>query len=256
MTQPRTQLIHQLGHVIAAYSPHPERLQLRHTRALRLILIGIFLVAASLAFQFRSPSPALTLMFACISIAGAIALCLGLTTFLKVRRDRHLRISLYEHGLVYDRAKTFVLIVWSDLVTLHTIATPSRNNSYTAYTCRMLCQNGTQLAFTHTSRDLPGLAELCDRIQVELVSRQLPATLERYRDGETISFGPVAVSPIGISHRQELVPWSKIQRVSLQEGAIAVRQAGRDRRWRDANPQSVPNLFVFLSLVEHILASR
>lgn len=72
------------------------------------------------------------------------------------------------------------------------------------------CHDGYTLAFNGISKTtLNGLVKM-------------PAVVEAYQAGQTLSFGPVQVNQQGIAVGARLLPWSQVKSVSLQGKQLAI----------------------------------
>ena len=67
-----------------------------------------------------------------------------------------------------------------------------------------------------------------------------------------IEFGPFEVSQHGLSHRKTLLPWEKVSDVRMHDDTIIVRAQGKRLAWAKAPVSLMPNVFVFLALIEAI----
>jgi hypothetical protein len=85
---------------------------------------------------------------------------------------------------------------------------------------------------------------------------RLPEAFRLFNAGQTITFGPVAVSPAGISDGKQLVPWSEVQDVQIRRGIVTVKKAGKWLAWKTVFVRKIPNYRVFDALVRAILARR
>jgi hypothetical protein len=53
-----------------------------------------------------------------------------------------------------------------------------------------------------------------------------------------------------------LLPWSQIKELRLNRGFVMVRKEGKWLTWSTVRVAEVPNIFVFMALVEHVLQSQ
>jgi hypothetical protein len=103
----------------------------------------------------------------------------------------------------------------------------------------------------------PVTIEQLGRLLDEGVTRaKLPQAIDRFNAGQAVSFGPLTVSPSGISADDRALPWSEIQQVRTWQGYVSVRKSGKWLAWKTARVAQIPNYFVFDALVRAILAQR
>ncbi|XES00300.1 DUF6585 family protein [Streptomyces sp. S1D4-11] len=72
---------------------------------------------------------------------------------------------------------------------------------------------------------------------------------------EVLDFGEFDLSTAGITHRKQLLPWTQVEQVKLGGGAVAVMKTGESAFWARAMAKSVPNLQVFLAMVDKYRSS-
>jgi hypothetical protein len=99
----------------------------------------------------------------------------------------------------------------------------------------------------------PHVEILGQRIREEVTNCLLPQVLMNFSAGQVVTFGPLHVSAEGISNGRELLPWQQIQDIRLERDMLTVKKQDRVRRWPSIQLANVPNIFIFLSLVRHIL---
>lgn len=94
---------------------------------------------------------------------------------------------------------------------------------------------------------------------VEAETRQilLPAALQGYAQGQMLPFGPLVLSRQGVSNGRNLLPWQYIESIKIEVNAdgefVLVKQQGAWRAWAKEMTSTIPNLTVFLALVDRAL---
>jgi hypothetical protein len=78
---------------------------------------------------------------------------------------------------------------------------------------------------------------------------QLPKAMDLFNAGQTVAFGPLAVSPSGIAAGGRSLPWSEIEGVQTRKGVVSVRKSGKLRAWKRAQVSQIPNYLVFDAMV-------
>lgn len=103
----------------------------------------------------------------------------------------------------------------------------------------------------------PVTIEQLGRILEAAVTRvQLPKAIELFSAGQTISFGPLQVSPAGIAAGNQSLTWAEIEAVQTRSGSVIVRKSGKWLMWKSVRVSQIPNYFVFDALVRAILAQQ
>ena len=86
-----------------------------------------------------------------------------------------------------------------------------------------------------------------------MIGRQLHKSIETLNGGGTVRFGRLSVSPEGIGCDGTVLPWSDVEKVEVQQGVISVRKQGKWFNWGKVSVPDVPNVFVFIALVDQIV---
>jgi len=97
---------------------------------------------------------------------------------------------------------------------------------------------------------------LGNTISRELTRCLLPQVINAYNAGSTITFGPFSVSLQGVSNGRELLPWNQIKVLRLNRGFVMVRKEGKWLTWSAVRVADVPNIFVFMALVDYVLKGQ
>ncbi|RAJ45392.1 hypothetical protein K353_00890 [Kitasatospora sp. SolWspMP-SS2h] len=160
------------------------------------------------------------------------------------------RLHLFEHGLIVDQetGPGAVALRW-DEVRLHEEQTQKIINGIPGpirYTC-LLRTPGASVTVTDFYRTPAVWARA---MQHAVLRAQGPGAQEALRSGGVLDFGPFDLSGAGITHQRQLLPWDRLGRVELGGGAVRVVRDDEPSPWARAMAKSVPNLSVFLALVE------
>jgi Family of unknown function (DUF6585) len=87
-----------------------------------------------------------------------------------------------------------------------------------------------------------------------LTAAALPAALDSCRAGETVPFGPVAVSPAGLALPERFLPWAAVRSIWISsEWSVAVKVSG-ELLPVSLPVQDIPSYCVFVALVSTILS--
>ncbi len=119
---------------------------------------------------------------------------------------------------------------------------------YTSYNYIVRRGDGTQFKFGSALKKTKQLGVV---IQQEVTRRQLPKAITVYESGSPVNFGPLCVSLQGISKNGLLVPWNQVEQVNVRRGWVIVPKQGSLLAASRTRCSLVPNLEVFLQLVEH-----
>ena len=245
------QAVRQLGPAIEDYRADLARIRIRQITGSWMSLTGGLLMAAVLLLGGGTDSGMLGVALVVVGLLGMALLLAGLWLVAIAWQERKTRIVVFERGFAYQRPHRVECVRWDALSTVR-MKSWQRWGTRT-YRCQLDLKDGNRMNFTKNTIDFPAIAHLCDRIQVELTSRQFPPALEAFDRGETLRFGPIAVNRIGITKSGKCLPWNGIEKIQLQNGCLVILQSPNSLVWPDATPDTVPNVFVFLTLAQQIL---
>ncbi|GIH20849.1 DUF6585 family protein [Rugosimonospora africana] len=233
---------YQLGPYVALFGPN--RLPKRTAGA---IIFGV-LAVIGVVVLFTSFWPiGVLLLLACAFGAVQFARSFSVT-----RSPR--RIHLYAGGFVYvDPPAAPVVYRWDLIPAVYQSITKHYRNSvytHTTYVYTVHGQGDAKVVLTNFWDRIEALGE---RIEREVTRVHLPMAVAALQRGEPLRFGDLTVAPNGlISEKRGLLPWSDIEKVQVRAGFIHVSRAGKWLSWSNTQVAHIPNLFVFLTLVDSL----
>lgn len=108
--------------------------------------------------------------------------------------------------------------------------------------------SGEMAVFEHALSDWEQLAEV---IGMQTTFCLAPPALEKFRGGETVSFGEVSIGPDGLTVDKEAIPFQAMKEIHLGNGAVMIYTEGNKASDCKAIYLGVmPNYLVFLKLLE------
>ena len=243
--------VRQLGPAIEDYRADFLRVRTRQVTGSWISLTGAGLMVVALMLGGATSSRIVWIALGSSLLLGIALLLAGLWLVAYSWRARLTRFVVFERGFAFQRPHQVECVRWDALSSV-------RMKSWQwwgtrIFRCQLALKDGNRISFAKNTIDFPGIAHLCDRIQVELTSRQFPPALEAFEQGETLQFGPISVSSLGITKSGKCLPWSEIEKIQLQNGCLVILQSTNSLVWPHATPNTVPNVFVFLTLVQQIL---
>ena len=162
-------------------------------------------------------------------------------------------IEVYERGLARIQGKQVKLTRWDEIDAVwQRITRYYHNGRYTGTTNVYTIQvkNGGRFSVTNIYKDIEALGQI---IQSEVTKRLLPLLAHAYQSGQTINFGKLSLNTQGLIFKDKQLPWNQIKDLKIERGYISVKQeGGRWFNWAQVTADTVPNLFVFLALVDNI----
>src|SRR5262249_43133910 len=94
---------------------------------------------------------------------------------------------------------------------------------------------------------------LGETIQAEVTRVQLPPARSRFKRGEPVSFGSLTIDAKGLSHEKSTLMWSEIKAIKLEKGIFRIQKKGGWFTWTTEPVDQIPNVMVFLALVDEIV---
>jgi hypothetical protein len=165
------------------------------------------------------------------------------------------RLHLFEHGMVADQESGpgTVAVRW-DGIRLYEEQVQKIINGIPGpilYTC-VAASPGASVTVTNFYENPRTWAPAMQRA----VLRAQSATVQQaFLAGDVLDFGEFDLSTAGVTHRKKVLPWTQVGQVELGGGAVAVMKTGESAFWARAMAKSVPNLQVFLAMVDKYRSS-
>jgi hypothetical protein len=217
-----------------------------------LLLIGAF--AAGYAFFTTDPKePDREGMIVVAVICAAIGV-----PFVGIwLAQRGKTVEVFEHGLVRIKGKKVRATRWDDISAVWQQITRNYYNGIytgTTYIYTIQTKTGEKFKITNVYKDIEALG---NTIQSEVTKRLLPPMVLAYQSGQTVSFGKLSLSPQGLIYKDKHLGWNEIKDLKIERGYISVKkEGGRWFNWASVSAASVPNLFVFLAMIDSIAGIR
>ncbi|MFD7735444.1 DUF6585 family protein [Kitasatospora phosalacinea] len=160
------------------------------------------------------------------------------------------RLHLFEHGMVVDDEKGpgRTVVRW-DEARLYEEQTQNVINGVPGpvmYTCVLR----TPAAGAVVTQFYQHPRTWSQAMQQAVLQAQGDRAQQAFLAGEVLDFGEFDLSTAGITHRKQLLPWGRLAEVELRGGAVFLEQTGEPAAWGRAMVKSVPNLHLFLALVD------
>src|SRR5437660_7393184 len=114
--------------------------------------------------------------------------------------------------------------------------------------CRVHVVGGAKLKFGDGLRDVENLGKA---IVQATTQRLTPRAIAAYNSGMPVPFGSYSVSQQGISRGQKVLTWDQYDTYELKEGMVRVKMKGKFFNWATIPVRTMPNMLVFLSLVDY-----
>jgi Family of unknown function (DUF6585) len=136
---------------------------------------------------------------------------------------------------------------WSDVRDVYTNVNP------VAAKYRLITGDGRKLQIDTSVKDGNKLGET---VQQALFDHMLPAAVDAFGQGGTVTFGPLGIDQNYLHYKDKHLAWSEVVKMQLLYNAYTrsvhfeVKAAGSVLPWCSVKVQDIPNVDVFKALAE------
>jgi len=183
-------------------------------------------------------------------VIGASAALIGLVFFEAGQRYRQVFVRLFAEGFAITRDHKETSVRWPDVTTIYQAVTKNYYNGVytgTTYNYTLHTRDGKKHVFNNTIKNI---ADLGNALQNGVTNALLPGVMQAFNSGQSVQFGPVAVSPLSLSKGPQQVDWINIDKVSVDKGYLKVWERGKRRATFSAPVKAIPNLLVCLEIID------
>ncbi len=183
-------------------------------------------------------------------VVGITVALVGLACFEAGQRYRQIFVRLFAEGFTVIRDKQETAVRWQDVTTIYQAVTKHYYNGVytgTTHNYTLHTRDGKKHVFSNTIKNI---ADLGNALQNGVSNALLPGVVQAFNSGQGIQFGPVAVSPLGVSKGAQQADWINIDKVSVDKGYLKVWERGKRRVTFSAPVKSIPNMIVCLELID------
>jgi len=230
--------------------------------ALAILCCGMTALLVRAAF-FITPTPGVDPRLERGSLLAASALFLAASAYLfyYVSRLNSMEVFLHAGGLAIRRGGHLSVIPWDEIETvwhgeqvvagLESLVAAWAGGYQSVYTV----QTRGEERFIFNSH-LHGLETLGDAIRRETTPRLLSPAMKRYQIEGKVEFGKLAVGREGLCKGGKTLPWSEVGNVVVENGFVCAKKRNGRQEWIGVQMEKVPNLYVYLALVQSILKTQ
>lgn len=238
---------HQLGQVIAE---HRTRFSLvKAVYSGLCLLLALFLLAVMLMTEAREGQ----------AIALVCALCflgLGLAAPIHWLRRHSWHVVACTDGFLLSRGSNVDTFRWGQVEAIwQRVVKQYYRGIYAGAThkYRIQCSNGKRAVLDDTFANIEKFGTMIGR---EVSQHLLPNAIDIYNRGDAVTFGKISVDSRGVHDGRKLLAWNQIKDVVFSDGAVTFRQHGKAVVWSSAKVGRIPNILVFMGLVDNVLGRQ
>jgi hypothetical protein len=218
-----------------------------------LPVVGLGMIVGGIALMAIDALPGFSGLLAAM---GIIILSVGGYQFFSALLSPPQRVWIFDSGMIVQKGEHHEEIRWEAMQAIY-------QNIYTyrlsiipivkqrTYTLEM--KDGRTITLNRHIQDIESLGKM---LHNRLTDQQFPAALETLREGGTLTFGPIRVNGHGLQNGGDLLPWEEIRHVRLVNGQIQIKEAARTFTWKGVPASKIPNLYLFLTLINKVVATN
>lgn len=240
----------QLGTLTKVYIPG-----IPMTGAIAGFLFGLSII---IFIGSTRPSVGLAILFILILTGFFLGLRFIWPTILSIIGT--LRVYIFAQGLVYVKKGKREAIRWDQIETFYQEITRHSVNSIPIRTQhRYTIQRADGTVFTFNDW-IYKVGELGATLARESTRYLLSKAIATYNNGNPVTFGRLSVNKQGVGFDNEMLLWNQVKDIQIDQGIVWIRmegdKKGKLKTWRAIKAETVPNPFVFLTLVNTIIKSK
>jgi hypothetical protein len=158
------------------------------------------------------------------------------------------RIYLFTNGFIRANGMTIDAVRWDQVEAVWQRPLRSRYGYVRSYAYTVKRSDGATYKFDNLIKKA---ADLGNTIQHEVTKVHVPRAIAAFNSGNPLLFGKLSLNVQGLSKGSAMLPWMQVRNVDLNRGYVQVWQNGSSRRWARVTVSAVPNLLVFLEVVNY-----
>ncbi len=166
-------------------------------------------------------------------------------------------VVAYERGFAYNDRKGLQIWGWENVVSMTSAITRHYTNGIytgTTHVYTLYNRQNQRLVLSDTIGKVEDLAKHIDENIFPLLYAHVA---DQYNAGQSIVFGPVAISKMGIVIGKKTYPWTDVKEVSIHQGVLKVSK--KDGGWfsgASAAASTIPNLRVLLTIIQQVVGLK
>jgi hypothetical protein len=220
-----------------------------------LFVLSFFAFVAAFPFLFIARTNLGDVLF------SGFCVCVITGVLLYYLFKRRTKVKVYRGGIQWTRGRECISMHWNEIESiweasfahegdvLGLVPVPGPTYSSTI----LEDQGGRKITLDN---HLANFKELSQLVHAQTVPRIRSEAVDTYAAGETIHFGPFALSRERLIYNErKAVSFNDITRFSVDAGRVVVRARGHVLRWAVVPIRKIPNVVVFLELMNRRLGT-
>jgi len=163
--------------------------------------------------------------------------------------NRHLRVLLFDDGLVYFRRDGVDVCRWDEIAWT--------TDDYAQFGKTVIRQFIIQgrvgtLMFGETIAPIKDFPRMVETIDARAAEQLLPRAFADLRAGMNVDCGTVQVTADGIMHDDRLLPWSEFEWIGSRQCDVAIEQSGAWTPWASVPSGEIKNKRLLIELATQL----
>src|SRR5688572_17760259 len=170
----------------------------------------------------RAPQDALDWVVAVGTVIGMVgAGAWGLRELRKLYHNRHMRVLVFEDGFVSFRPGETFVCRWDEIGWVTDQVSPT-NHAFVIY--GIVGKRSGEKWSVRNDQDRINVRRLFAIINEESKNRLVPQYLAALEAGQTVDFGDLSLSPAGVVHGEQVLPWEELKSIASDDFWVVVKQ--------------------------------
>jgi hypothetical protein len=184
---------------------------------------------------------------------GTAAVLIGLGMHLRrVLAGEHARVLLFEEGVVCFRSNQVTVCRFDEVREIRELY--SESHAIFLHTLKFLVQSGQEQMVASTSDVLEDFARLVQLLQWQVTERMLPDAIAAFHAGQTLHFGALELTQMGVSHKGKFLPWGEVSAIETHEYWIKIKRRGAGLPWATVAAKDLVNRLLLSAIAREALS--
>jgi hypothetical protein len=182
---------------------------------------------------------------------SAFVLAIAVAMLLRAFKIRGRRLIAFADALAFEKGNKTEVFRWDEIISVARVKNVGAIESVLKGAYQLILQ-GPDERRLELNESLSPFKELRCLVEEKTLAHLLPAALEAYEDGQTISFGQLSVSWQGLHYQSDTLPWDKVAEIQIGKGMVTVHAVDVKKPAFEVAISNVPNCHVLLALAHQI----
>jgi hypothetical protein len=187
-------------------------------------------------------------------IVAGLLLLFGILAAVNAYQSWNKSVVVYEKGLAYSDNKGIQTWGWHEVEWFFFSITKHYHNGIytgTSYLYTLQKADGSKLKLDNKFKKVEALGQLVGQ---KVAPIQYDRLLQKFRSGQTVVLGPIAISKDCITMGKKNYPWGEVEQVGIQKGYMNIKKKGGGWFSGASSPVStIPNLDALFAVVNQIV---